>query len=81
MKTAVKKTVVKKAAPKSKMKMGGTKNKMQAGGATKMTKTAEQCDPGDGTCKQVRKGNIFQRWGDKMRKNKSRNFKKKKLVR
>lgn len=81
MRTAVKKTVVKKTATKSKMKMGGTKNKMQGGGATKMTKTTQQCDPGDGTCKQVRKGNIFQRIGDKLRKNKANNFNKPKLRR
>ncbi len=83
MRTAVKKTVVKKTAakPASKMKMGGAKKKMQAGGAAKMTKTAQQCDPGNGTCKQVRKGSIFQRLGDRIRANKSSNFKRKKLQR
>ena len=55
-----------------------TKKKMAAGGMSMGTK---QCGPGDGSCKEVKSGNIFQRWGDKMRRNKANNFNKPKLRR
>jgi hypothetical protein len=61
-------------------KLGGVavKKKMAAGGMSMGTK---QCGPGDGSCKEVKSGNIFQRWGDKMRRNKANNFNKPKLRR
>lgn len=71
------------STPMAKKKLGGVtaKKKMQAGGASKMSTGTKQCGPGDGSCKEVRSGNIFQRLGDKMRRKKSSNFSKPKLRR